>query len=181
MSLSSKPAAALIPRLMLYRRPLHPELFNLQSRRVDRHGEYEVESWLTHGGHVVRFAAKGHVMTETVIDAGRSDALPEAGLVHALPCIGEKEYEHQGDTHLGYFATVQTEALSDNLYQSTYREMQDFAHETGALAIEWADETGQNLTMLDAQKYRKEYHFQAYHLLASGGQILRTQSIFEIL
>ncbi|MEM1213012.1 MAG: DUF2617 family protein [Planctomycetota bacterium] len=181
MSLSSKSAVNAIPRLMAYRRPLHPELFDLQGRRIDRHGDYEIESWITSGGHVVRFNYAGQVMSETVVDAAGSESLPESGLVHALPCIGEKEYDHTPEGKIGYFVTIQTENLADNLYQSTFREMEDFAQETNGLSHVWEDEAGRHLSMLDAQKYRNEFHFQSYHLNATNGHVLRTQSIFEVL
>lgn len=123
------------------------------------------------------------MLTETVLESG--DHLPETGLVHALPCLGEKDFEMppQPDSSLGYMTTIQTESLSDNLYMATYREMLDFADEAGALMFEWTEkETGVAcLTVLDSQKYKHEYQIQSYHLLGSNGMVLRTQSIFEIL
>jgi hypothetical protein len=170
-------------RMMLYRRPLHPELFNLESRRSIQHGGYEVEQWVVRGGHIVRFQIPGQSLTEVVIEAG--DHLPETGLVHALPAFGEKEYEMAGpgqnEGPLGFCTTIQTETLTDNLYQSTYREMVDFARETGSQTLSYNDaDGGPCLSLIDAQKYRREYHIQAYHLHAGTGLVLRTQSIFEI-
>ena len=165
-------------RLMLYRRPLHPELFSLESRRVDHHGEYEVENWITETGHVVRFQLGEQVLTETVVDHG--DHLPENGLVYALPCIGEKEYDMEPEGRLRYFTAIQTEALTDNLYMATLREMQEFARETGAVSHEREAEDGSLfLSLLDTQKYKREYHVQSYHLMGNTGLVLRTQSIFE--
>ena len=183
-------------RLMLYRRPLHPELFSIQGRSVFRTSDYEVESWLMPAGHVVRFQHEDQTLTETVIESG--DHLPETGLVHALPCLGEKEFEMappqveespdspsspKSQRTLGYMTTIQTESLSDNLYMATYREMVDFADEKGALMYEWTEkETGAAcLTVLDSDKYKSEYQIQSYHLLGCNGMVLRTQSIFEIL
>lgn len=180
MSVSHKSSNTQMFRLMVYRRPLHPELFDLQTRRTDRHGEYEIESWLAPGGHVVRFQVNGQILTETVIEAG--DHLPETGLVHALPCLGEKDYEMKAEGRIGYVTTIQTESLTDNLYQATLREMQDFAHETGSLSYEWVDGSGVAcLSVLDSQKYKREFHIQSYHLLGASGLVLRTQSIFEIV
>ncbi|MEE9403516.1 MAG: DUF2617 family protein [Algisphaera sp.] len=165
-------------RMMLYRRALHPELFELSSRRGDRHGEYEVESWISPAGHVVRFSVDGQQLTETVVDSG--DHLPETGLAHALPCLGEKEFELEPEGRLGYCITLQTETLTENLYQSTLREMDVFAREVGALSHRWETAAGANLSLVDAQKYKREYHIQSYHLIAVNGTVLRTQSIFEI-
>lgn len=180
MSTSHKSSNTQITRLMVYRRPLHPELFDLQTRRTDRHGEYEIESWVAPGGHVVRFQIDGQTLTETVIEGG--DHLPETGLVHALPCLGEKDHEMDPEGRLGYVTTIQTETLTDNLYQATLDEMRDFAHETGSLSHEWSDAAGVPcLTVLDSQKYKREYHIQSYHLFGSSGVVLRTQSIFQIV
>lgn len=180
MSVSHKPSNTQVLRLMVYRRALHPELFDLQARRTDRHGDYEAENWITAGGHVVRFQYDGQVMSETVLEKG--DHLPETGLVHALPCVGEKDYEFEPDGKIGYVTTIQTESLTDNLYTATLREMQEFARETGSLCHDWQDAAGvPALSMLDVQKYRREFHIQSYHLMGGSGLVLRTQSIFEIL
>ena len=167
---------------MAYNRPLHPELFDLQARRIDRHGDYEAENWVTPAGHVVRFSYAGKVFTEAVIE--NADHLPEMGLVHALPCLGEKEFEYEPteEDRIGYVTTIQTEALTDNLYAATLREMKDFARETGSLAYSYRDADGaQCLSVLDTQKYKREFHVQSYHLLGASGLVLRTQSIFEVL
>jgi hypothetical protein len=180
MSVSHKLANVRMQRLMLYDRPLHPELFDLQARRTDRHGDYEVEAWLTCGGHVVRFAVESDVLAEIVIDD--SDHLPEVGLIAAVPCLGEKEYEHDPKGRIGYVITLQTEALTDNLYMVTLREMEDFALETGSIRHQWKDDAGTTcLSVLSTQKYRNEFHIQSYHLDGGSTTVLRTQSIFEIV
>lgn len=180
MSVSHKSSNMQLFRLMVYRRAIHPELLDLQGRRVYRHGDYEVECWLAPAGHVVRFQANGDIVTEAVIENG--DHLPEHGLVHALPCLGEKDYELPRDCGVGYVTTVQTESLTDNLYLSTYREMKDFIQETNALSHEWRDgQSPPSLSVLDAQKFKNEFHIQSYHLIGSTGLVLRTQSIFEII
>jgi len=182
MSITQKTHNTQVFRLMVYARALHPELFELQARRNHRQNEYEVETWMIPAGHVLRFHAAGQCLTETVIEGG--DHLPESGLIHALPCLGEKEYDMEREDpkrDLGYVTTIQTEQLTDNLYQATYREMLDFAHETHALKNTWQDaDNVPCLSVLDAQNYKREYHLQAYHLLGASGVVLRTQSIFEI-
>ncbi|MEX0777103.1 MAG: hypothetical protein WD042_15470 [Phycisphaeraceae bacterium] len=167
-------------RMIVYGRALHPELFELQGRRLARHGDYEVETWLLSAGHVVRFQFNGECLTEVVMENG--DHLPEHGLVHALPCLGEKDYEMPAQGNLGYVTSIQTESLTDNLYNATLIEMRDFAAETNSMSFEWKD--GENvpcLSVIDCQKFKKQYHIQSYHLLGCTGVVLRTQSIFEIL
>ena len=179
MNISPKVINTQAFRLMLYCRPLHPELFELNTRRTDRQSEYDVESWMIPAGHVLRFQSGGANLTEVVVEAG--DHLPESGLLHALPCIGEKDFELEAEeSPLGYVTTIQTETLTDNLYAATLKEMEDFVSETGSLSATWLDGEGTPcLTVLDTQKYKHEFHLQSYHLLGSSGVVLRTQSIFE--
>lgn len=163
---------------ILYGRALHPELFALRARRVVRHGGYELEAWLTPGGHVLRFEHGSVCATELLTDQERN--LPTAGIVTAFLCAGERDYEHTfGKNAVTYMTTVQTETLSENLYNSTYQEMLAFVRETTALAHAWSDEGGRCLSVVDLQRYNQEVHAQAYHLIAAGGIVVRTQTIFE--
>lgn len=171
-----------IPKMIVYRRPLHPEMFKLRARRLDRHNGYEAESWIVDGGHVLRFQFGNTHLAEVCME--NCDHLPEAGMLHALPCIGERDYEHepvgQGSQRVGYITSLQTENLSENLYAATYREMCEFAQEAEAIHWLWDSQHGKNLSVVDVQKYRSEYHVQTYHLTAKGGNVLRTQTVFEL-
>ena len=179
-SVGHKSFNAQLFRLMVYQRALHPELLKLQGRWLYRHGDYEAECWITPSGHAVRFQVDKNTLTEVVIEKG--DHLPELGLVHALPCLGEKDYQLDDNSHIGYVTTVQTESLSENLYRATYLEMKDYADKSNALTHGWQSDDGtSNLSILDIQKFKREFHVQSYHLIGSSSMVLRTQSIFEAL
>ena len=181
MTVPNKTPSVQMFRLSLYQRALHPELFGIQDRLPIRQPDhYDFEGWILPGGHVLRFQAADICLTEAVTD--QDAALPERGLLHALPCIGEKEHDETVEEAVRYVTTVQTEALSDNLYSATLDEMRDFAQESESLSYEWAEPGGHaNLSVLDVQRYRKEIHAQSYHLLEAGGFVLRTQTILELL
>lgn len=166
-------------QLFLYRKALHPELFALKGRRLLQHGQYELEAWVMPGTHMMRFRFGGFSVCELVTDQG--DQLPLEGAVTSLLCQGEHEFEHPfAAEKVNYVTAVQTETLPENLYQSTYDEMMDYAKETGALVHKWSDlDGGKNVSMLDLQRLNKEVHAQSYHLMAHGGLVLRTQTIFE--
>lgn len=165
--------------LILYKRALHPELFSLKARRTITHGAYELESWLMAGSHVLRFQHKQFIASELVTD--KEGGLPTNGAVATFPCIGEKDYDHPfTDKQVKYVTTMQTESLSENLYQATYQEILDLGNETDALMHRWTGQDGgRNLSMLDLQRYSREVHAQSYHLIAATGLVLRTQTIFE--
>jgi hypothetical protein len=179
MNLPTRPNSLQTYQLLLYRKALHPELFSLKGRRTLTHGAYELEAWIMPGSHVMRFKYDGFCACELVTD--QDGSLPVDGAVTAFPCQGEHEYDHKfTPERVNYMTTVQTETLSENLYAATYEEMVDFSKETGALIHRWNDvDGGKCLSMLDVQRLAKEVHAQAYHLMAHGGLVLRTQTIFE--
>lgn len=164
-------------QVVLYNRALHPEFFDLKARRVLRQGDYELEAWLLPLGHVLRFEQGGHCVCELLTD--QETGLPDLGVAEAFYCQGERDYDRLFTREgTNYMTTVQTEQLSENLYASTYEELSDFAREVEAVAHTWDDE-GPCLSMLDMQRYHREVHVQSYHLVAAGGIVIRTQTIFE--
>lgn len=165
-------------KVTLYQRALHPELFDLKDRRVIQGREYDFEAWLMPGEHVFRFRRAGWCACELVSD--REAGLPTSGVVDSFYCAGEHEYEHVFKAqNAAYMTNVQTEQLSENIYLATLDEMREHAATQDALIFEWEDEAGRCLSLLDVQSYSREVHAQSYHMLARGGVVLRTQSIFE--
>ena len=178
MSTPLKSASLQAYRLILYRRALHPELFSIKGRRIFSQGEYEFEAWIMAGQHVMRFQRDDISATELITSGDLQ--LPQRGLVSAIPCAGEKDHEHPVSDKLNYLTTVQTETLPENLYSATYKELVGFGKESDALIHLWDDQDGGPCaSILDVQRFRREIHAQSYHLLAQGGLVLRTQSIFE--
>lgn len=166
-------------RLVLYRKPLHPELFDIKARRTIEQDGYDFEAWLAPGTHLMRFQRGIHAVCEVTTDI--ENGLPTTGVVTEFPCAGEREHEEQVGTGINFVATVQTEQLSESIYKATYRELVDFGAENTALIHEWTDdEGGACASVLDLQRYRNEVHAQGYHMHARGGLVLRTQTIFEL-
>jgi len=178
MTLPAKSNALQSYQLILYNKALHPELFALKARRVVRGPEWELEMWVWGGSHVLRFESGPLCASE--LATSQEEGLPEKGAVAAFLCAGERDFEHCFEKErVLYMNTVQTEQLSGSLYLSTRRELLDMAKESGALVHEWRDESGPCASILDAQRFNREAHIQAYHLIASGGVVIRTQTIFE--
>ncbi|MBL0927855.1 MAG: hypothetical protein IBJ11_09420 [Phycisphaerales bacterium] len=171
-------------RLILYRRALHPELFKVKGRRTVSHGEYEFEAWVMPGSHLLRFQHGPLTAVELITDM--EDGVPDRGVLAALPCAGERDHEQAFSDKVKFWSTIQTEQLADNLYKATYNELVAFGKEQDALIHTWVDTDlantatgGRCASILDMQRYRREIHVQAWHLIAAGGIVLRTQSMFE--
>lgn len=165
-------------QVVLYDHALHPEFFDLKTRRVDHIPDFEFESWLMEGSHVLRFEGHGLCISELVTDRERN--LPNSGVLTAFLCAGEHDYDHAFDeAQVNYITSAQTETLEESLYLSTLEELQSFGQEGEAMIHHWNDEVGPCMSMLDMQLYNHEMHIQAYHLLANQGLVLRVQTIFE--
>ena len=180
MSLASSKTTSLQSYTMLvYRKPLHPEFFGIEGRRRIDQDDFEFEGWIFPGGQVARFQIGNTTVCEVVTD--QVENLPEKGLTANLPCAGERDYENTFGDVMTYMTTMQTETLSDHLYESTYREMLEHARVSNSLIF--MPERGEGrpeLSLMDMQRYRGEVHVQGYHLRADCGLVLRTQSLFKL-
>lgn len=179
MTFPSRTSSLQAYNMLLFRNAIHPEFFQIGGRRRIRHGEYEFESWIFQGGHVLRFEFDSVCMTEVVTDL--SDRLPDRGLITTLPCAGEKDHDEQIADHIIYMTSMQTETLSDHLYISTYNELLEHGRACEGLSTIWTDELGRNnLSLIDMQRFADQVHVQAYHCRSDCSLVLRTQSIFQI-
>lgn len=166
--------------LLAFRKALHPEFFGIEGRQRVQHGEYETEAWIFRGGHSLRFQLHGFCLSEVVVE--QIDQIPDRGLVTALPCAGERDFEEKVAENLVYMTTMQTETLSDHLYLGTYKEMMQHARDNDSLFAAWTDHAGRpNLSLVDVQHFKSEMHVQGYHLRSDCGLVLRTQSMVQIV
>ncbi len=173
------PGLLLAHQVIVYDRALPAGVWSPAARRGIEREEYACELWLMAGAHAAQFASGETRISELVTD--EEAGLPSAGVLSAFLCAGEREYDHRsGDSPVGYMTTVQSESLPDNLYSVTLAEMRCSAAKTGALLHEWRTGAGECLSMLDVECLAREVRIEAFHLLAAGGLVIRTQSIFEI-
>jgi hypothetical protein len=166
--------------MLAFRKALHPEFFGIESRNRVEHADYETEAWIFRGGHSLRFQLNGFCLTEVVVE--HIDQIPDRGLIAALPCAGERDFEEKVADNLVYMTTMQTETLSDHLYVGTYKEKMQHGRENDSLLSAWTDAAGKpNLSLIDVQHFRTELHVQGYHLRSDCGLVLRTQSMVQIV
>lgn len=164
-------------QMIVYNRALHPELFALKGRKVFSGRQYELEAWIMHGMHVLRFGHDGITACELLTGMEKS---PASGVVSAFLAAGERDFEHRFEKgRVVYMTTVQTETLSENLYDATFEELSRLEREKTSLAVRWRDEAGRCLSLSDVQLFNDQVHIQCYHMIASGGVVIRTQTIFE--
>ena len=78
--------------LLLYQRPLHPELFKILGTEKVVRRTYEADIWLVEGGHVVTFSTAKQTLVEVIV-ANNEPPLTDRNLLQTIPCRGEKYHE----------------------------------------------------------------------------------------
>ena len=168
-------------KFVLYRRPLHPELFHIhQSRHLER-PSYQADIWVMGLSHVVTVQAAGRCVTEVTTDD--LEVLPQNGLVTSFQFRGERDHLEEFDDGMRYILSTQVERMTQNLFHASHRDLLRYASSRGVLVRfdDWAD--GEELvpfTFIDYEARNSELHVQAFHVFPADYTILKTQSIIEI-
>jgi hypothetical protein len=168
--------------LLLYQRPLHPELFRiLAAERVVRRA-YEADIWVIEGGHVVSFTAGKHTLAEVIQVGG--EALTDRGLIQTVPCRGEKYHEMvaPGGT-IKYMISTQEEQLTQTLYEATKHEIASYAAKRELMTAEVpaTADTAASLSVLDIERRSHELLVQSFHLFDDTQMVIKTQGIVEVV
>lgn len=164
---------------ILYDRPLEVRTFKPASKLLVECGLYRCELWVMPGAHAIRFDYDRLRAAELVTD--QDAGLPEAGVLSAFLCAGERDYEHRFEEWgVEYLTTVQSECLSRNVYDALLDEAKsDASRAAHALVHEWRAEAGACLSAVMLEPLAREVRVEAFHFLAEGGVVLRTGSVFE--
>ena len=181
MSQRTKPRKQVGLNVLLYDRPLHPELFETYRSETAERRAYAADIHLIDGGHLVDFMAGDSHLTEVVI-AGPEE-VPEAGLIDNVLCRGERYHETDTHANVRYMISTQEEQLPATLYDATRREIVDYAQKRELMWIDApATETrGSFLSALDIERRANELLVQSFHLFDDGLTVIKTQGIIEVL
>ncbi len=168
--------------LLLYQRPLHPELFRiLRAEKVVRRA-YEADIWLVEGGHVISFVAGKHMLAEVIVTHGEPQT--DRGLVQTVPCRGEKYHEMTAPGgNIKYMISTQEEQLTQTLYEATKHEIASYAVKRELMRAEipaTADAPGA-LSVLDIERRSHELLVQSFHLFDENQMVIKTQGILEVV
>lgn len=168
-------------KFVLYRRPLHPELFHIhQSRHLERFA-YQADIWIMGLSHVVSVQSAGRCVTEVTADD--IEVLPQNGMVTSFQFRGERDHAETFDDGMHYILSTQVERMSQNLFHASHRDLLNYASTRGMLIRfdDWAE--GGALvpfTFIDFEARDKELHVQSFHAFPADFTILKTQSIIEV-
>ena len=167
--------------LLLYQRPLHPELFRIcATDRVSRK-TYEADIWVVEGGHVVAFTAGKTTLTEVIVN--NHEPLTDRNLIQSIPCRGERYHEMTTGGNVRYMISTQEEQLSQTLYDATRHEIQTYAQKRELMTVDnsGAQDAAGFLSVLDIERRSHELLVQTFHLFDETQMVIKTQGIFEVI
>jgi len=167
--------------LLLYQRTLHPELFKiLATEKVSRRA-YDADIWLVEGGHVISLTAGKNTLSEVVVT--NHEPLTDRGLLHSIPCRGERNHEMTAGENITYMISTQEEQLTQTLYEATRHEISTYAAKRELMNAEGTigpDGTG-FLSVLDIERRSHELLVQSFHLFDENQMVIKTQAIVEVV
>jgi hypothetical protein len=168
--------------LLLYQRPLHPELFKILGNEKVVRRAYEADIWLVEGGHVVSFSTGKQTLAEVIV-ANNEPALTDRNLLQTIPCRGEK-YHETTVGNIRYMISTQEEQLSQTLYDATRHEITTYASKRELMTADSpanSDGTGGFLSVLDIERRSHELLVQSFHLFDESQMVIKTQGIIEVV
>jgi len=168
-------------KFVLYRRPLHPELFCIHRSQHLERPAYPADIWVMGLSHVVSVQSGGRCVTEVTTED--IEVLPQNGLVTSFQFRGERDHLEKFDDGMRYILSTQVERMNRNLFHASHRDLMNYGSTRGLLVKfeDWADED--NLvpfSFIDWELRDREMHVQAFHTFPADYSILKTQSIFEV-
>jgi hypothetical protein len=119
--------------LHLYRRPLHPELFETLACREVRRDDYTLTVCITPAGHVLTWRTADLVLTE--IMASRGQPLPGRGKVWRHRFHGEQCDAFRASPFISYQMSAQAETLTPNLFARIHEELLADGQKRGLLHL----------------------------------------------
>lgn len=163
----------------LYQRPLHPELFNIYSRRHLKTERYENVIWATGCAHVVTIFINKMCLTEVISAPGQM--LPKRGLIERFQFRGQRNHKCTLSRGLNYMTDFQVEKMSPNLYRQSYKDLERFSRNRGIFLKFPELSTGglEPFSYIDFEARRDELHVHAFHAYPEQVTIIKTQSLFD--
>lgn len=168
-------------KFVLYKRPLHPELFHIHESRHLERPSYQADIWVMGLSHVVTLQSAGRCVTEATTDD--VEVLPQNGLVMSFQFRGERDHLEDFDDGMRYILSSQVERMNQNLFHASHRDLLRYASNRGVLVSfdDWAEEAElAPFTFIDYEARNRELHVQAFHVFPADYTILKTQSIVEV-
>ena len=169
-------------RYVIYRRPPHPEFFNIHARRRIEEKYYQASLWIVGNSHVVTVQVGRHCIAEVVIETGRE--LPRRGILkkvaihdHGLDRIQVSEggvISYTSEFSYQQFSSAAYSARHDDVFVGTFDQR---------LIHTYTSEGKEGLrpfTLVDFRAERGNLHVRTVNAYPQDLTLVSTDTTFEI-
>ena len=164
----------------LYGRPLHPELFEVYSRRTVKRGDYQAKVEITGTGHVMTWRYAGLTLTE-VITSGRTP-LPERRRLMAYRVKGQRNDGLECRGGVTYEVSFQLEPVEPEVFWTFQHELARDGQRQGM--FHKFDSSGRialgAISYINVETRSRTLMIQAFHTFPDDYAIVKSQSLIQI-
>lgn len=163
----------------LFRRPLHPELFETLACREVSRDDYVLTVRITPAGHVLTWRTAGTFLTE--ITAARGQPLPDRGHVWRHRFQGEQNDAFRASAAFCYQMSAQVEVLPASIFQRIHDELLADGRKRGLLHVLDPDERPglSPLGFITADARCGCLVVNTFHTFPAEFTLLKTQTLIE--
>jgi len=164
----------------LYGRSLHPELFQVHSRRQINRGDYQAEINITSAGHVVTWRYRGLTLSEVATAAHHP--LPDKRRLMRYPLRGQRSDKIRCRGGVVYQMSFQLEPVEPEVFWTFQQELVLDGEARGML--QRFDSSGRMalgaISYINVETRSRSMFVQAFHTFPDDYAIVKSQSLFEI-
>ena len=164
----------------LYGRALHPELFEVQTTRCVKRGDYQATIDITSAGHRVTWCYKGLTLTEVATSA--QHPLPQKRRLLSYKLKGERHDRMECRGGASYQVNFQLETVAADVFWTFQEELNRDGERQGLLHR--FNSSGRMalgaLSYINVETRNRSLLVQAFHTFPDDYAIVKSQSLFEI-
>ncbi len=164
----------------LYGRPLHPELFEVHSRRSVKRGDYEARIEITSAGHVVEWRYGGLTLTEVATSAHHP--LPKRRRLLSYRLKGQRTDYVECRGGVRYQVDFQLETLEPEIFWTFQEELCHDGEKEGM--FHKFDSSGRlalgAISYINIETRSRCFLVQAFHTFPDDYAIVKSQSLIEL-
>lgn len=178
MSTTSRPPVQRMS-LQLFRRAVHPELYETFAERVVQRDDYTLTVRVTNTGHVLLWQTPTLTLTEVIAPVGMS--LPQRGRVWRHPFEGERNDAFRASAGISYQMSAQVERLHHATFYVVHQDLLADSRKRGLVHVfATPDEQGlAPLGFVTADARPGCLVINSFHTFPADATILKTQTLIE--
>jgi hypothetical protein len=164
----------------LFERSIHPELFDVQQRKVIRQPDYVAEVSICEFGHAVSFRVGDRTMTEVL--ARRGQDLPDRNRLLHRRVKGCRDETQKLSAGVMYHVSYQVEKLAPDVFLNLHEELLSDCRQAPISHCFCSQNrlAPAALSFIQTDVWPRSLLIHAFHTFPDDCAIVKTQSLFEL-